>query len=182
MLKLSDNPPSLFPDNTPLTEIPGPWWVAHTRSRFEKAFAHDLLARGVPYFLPMIHRLTISGGRKRQLLMPLFNSYVFFAGSEEDRYTALATDRLCQVIPVRDQPRLIRELSTLQTVLTSRTHLDPYPFLAIGHRCRIARGPFQGIEGTVIRRDNLTRIVLHVSILGQGAAMEIHPDLLEPIQ
>ncbi len=31
----------------------------------------------------------------------------------------------------------------------------------------------------VVRRNKLTRIVLQVSILGQGAAMEINADLLE---
>jgi len=40
-----------------------------------------------------------------------------------------------------------------------------------------------GIEGVVIRRcDAKARMVLEVTILGQGAVIEIDADLLEPIQ
>jgi hypothetical protein len=40
----------------------------------------------------------------------------------------------------------------------------------------------QGIVGTVVRRDNETRLVLQVSMLGQGASLEIDTDLLEPAE
>ena len=63
--------------------------------------------------------------------------------------------------------------------LAGKAQLDPYPSLAVWRRCRIKAGAFHGLEGIVVRRDKLTRIVLQVSILGQGAAMEIDGDLLE---
>ena len=37
-----------------------------------------------------------------------------------------------------------------------------------------------GLVGTVARRDKLARLVLEVSMLGQGASLEIECDLLEP--
>jgi hypothetical protein len=36
------------------------------------------------------------------------------------------------------------------------------------------------MEGTVVRWDGRTRIVLEIGILGRGASMEIDADLLEP--
>src|SRR5881409_416274 len=88
MLKLAENPDILHPATDDLSSIPGTWWVAQTKSRCEKAFATDLASRGIAYFLPMIQRLTFSGGRKRRGMMPLFAGYVFFCGSEVDRHTA----------------------------------------------------------------------------------------------
>ena len=114
MLKKSENPPLLSPSVQSLEELAGPWWVAHTRARFEKAFAWGLLKRGIGYFLPMVERVTMSGGRKRRGLMPLFSSYVFFCGAEQDRHAALATNRLCQVILVADQARLVSELAMIE--------------------------------------------------------------------
>ena len=156
------------------------WWVGHTKARFEKAFAFDLLARRVPYFLPMVERVRMSGGRKRRGLMPLFPGYVFFRGGREDRYRALATDRLCQVIEVADQARLAAELAALDRALAAGVSLDAYPFAAVGRRCRVACGPLEGVEGVVVRRDGTTRLVLEVAMLGQAAAVEIDAGLLEP--
>jgi transcription antitermination factor NusG len=182
MLKLEDNPPVLPPTAGSLQEMTGTWWIAHTKARFEKAFAFDLLRRGTGYFLPLIKRVKMSGGRKRHVMLPLFPSYVFFCGGEEDRYAALATNRLCQVIAVNDQAGLLSELSALETAMASKAVLDPYPFAAVGKRCRVRSGPFEGIEGIVIERDGPTRLVLQVKMLGQGAAMEIDTDLLEPVE
>ncbi len=53
MLKLADNPPILTPDVESLTDLDGTWWVAHTKTHFEKSFAWDLYSRGIGYFLPM---------------------------------------------------------------------------------------------------------------------------------
>ena len=74
MLRLSDSPPVLTPGVQSLKDLCGRWWVGHTKSRFEKAFAWDLLRRGIGYFLPMVERVRISGGRKRRLMAPLFPS------------------------------------------------------------------------------------------------------------
>ena len=179
MLKLSDNPPILSPLAECLEELTGRWWVAHTKSRCEKAFVFNLIDHGIGYFLPLIERVRISGGKKRQVLHPLFGGYVFFCGDDEDRYRAMTTNRLCSTIEVHDQEDLRAELTAIEKALTGKAQLDPYPTLAVGRRCRIRAGAFQGLEGVVVRRDKLTRIVLQVSILGQGVAMEIDADLLE---
>ncbi len=182
MLKLSDNPPMLPPRAASLLELPGPWWIAHTKARFEKAFAFDLLRREIGYFLPMGEHRKVSGGKRRRVLLPLFPSYVFFCGGQDARYAALATDRLCRVIDVVDQAGLVRDLRSLELALAGKAVLDPYPFAAIGHRCRVTEGPFEGLEGVLVQRLGPNRLVLQVTMLGQGAAMEIDAELLEPLE
>ena len=179
MLKISENPPVLPPGVETLADLPGRWWVGHTKSRFEKAFAWDLLRQGIGYFLPMIERVRVSGGKKRRVMAPLFPSYVFFCGSDEDRYQAMTTNRLCQALEVLDQTTAVRELAAVEKALAGKAELDPYPFAAIGERCRIIAGPFTGLEGVVVQRNGMARLVLEVSMLGQGAALEIEASLLE---
>jgi hypothetical protein len=183
MLKLADNPELLYPAVDDLAAITGQWWVAHTKARFEKAFAADLANKNIPYFLPMVEKITFSGGRKRRGMMPLFAGYVFFAGSEQQRYEALLTDRLCQVIPARDQRQLIDELSALHRVIAGGLAIDLYPFAVVGQRVRVTDGPLMGVEGTIIHREHAApRLVLSISMLGQGASMEIDVAALEPIE
>jgi hypothetical protein len=124
MLRFCDNPEIVLPRTDDLSTLPASWWIGHTRARCEKAFAVDLTALGIPYFLPMVERLTFSGGRKRRGMLPLFSSYVFFAGGEVERDQAMLTDRLCRVIEVNDQPRLIEGLSIILRALRDRLPVE----------------------------------------------------------
>lgn len=181
MLKTCDNPPVLFPPVASVRELLGPWWVAHTKARNEKAFARELITREVPYFLPQVRRIFFSGGRRRVSLVPLFGSYVFVAANDEQRHAALCTNRLCSLIAVEDQRQFLDELAAIERLVNGGVSLDPSPFAVVGQMVRIARGPFRGIVGRVIRRDNVLRLAVHVSILGRGAEMEIDSELLEPL-
>lgn len=181
MLKLSDNPPIVAPWVESLSDLSSRWWVAHTKGRFEKAFAWDLVNRQIGHFLPMVERVRFSGGRKRRVMLPLFASYVFFSGSEADRHEAMRTNRLCGIINVLDQELLIGQLLVIEKALRHKMTLDPYPFAAAGQPCRVTAGPFAGIEGKVTRWSQTARLVIEIGILGQAAVMEIDADLLEPI-
>jgi transcription antitermination factor NusG len=182
MLKLAQNPPLLHPPVSSIRELTGRWWVAHTKARNEKALAWDLLRHDAAYYLPLIRRTLFSGGRRRKSLVPLFASYVFVNGDERARYRALQTNRVCSVIPIDDQTQFLTELSAIERVLTTDASLDPVPFAVVGKLVRVARGPFKGLVGRVIRRDNIVRLVMSVSILSRGAEMDIDADVLEAME
>jgi transcription antitermination factor NusG len=182
MLKLIENPPMLFPESATVPSLTGQWWVAHTKARNEKALAWDLVRVEVPYYLPLILRTSFSGGRKRRGLMPLFPSYVFIVGGEEQRHQTLQTGRVCQLISVPDQSQLIAELSTISRAIAAGATIDPVPFAEVGKLVRVSRGPFKNMIGKVIRRDNSLRLLLSVSILSQAAEMDIDADVLEPLE
>jgi transcription antitermination factor NusG len=76
---------------------------------------------------------------------------------------------------------LILELSAVKKLIETQFVVDPYPALKEGTLCRVRSGPLAGLEGRVDRRKNPTRLVIQVSILGQGAAVEIDAELLESI-
>jgi len=162
-------------------ELAGCWWIAHTKARFEKALARDLLRCGAGYYLPLMERVTMSRGRKRRSLKPLFPSYVFLCGTEDDRSTALKTNRICRIIEVPDQTALIGELANIEKAIAGRVRLDPYPFAVQGQRCRVSAGPLQGLEGIVVRRAGTSVLVLQVNMIAQAATLQIDADLLSPI-
>ncbi len=182
MLKLSDNPPMLSPMAQKLAQLRGQWWVACTRGQHEKSLARYLLAREVGYFLPMLKRVTFWRKVKRTSLVPLFPCYVFVCGDKHDREAALKSNRIFRAIEVVNQPQLISELAAIETALAANAELELYPSLAIGQRCRITAGPFEGLEGIVVERRSRARFVLAVGILAQGASMEIDGDLLQPTE
>ena len=180
MIALHKNPPVVYPPDRTVRDLTGEWRVAHTRSRHEKALAADLQTWNVSYFLPMVRRTLVIRGRRFHGMFPLFPGYLFFAGDAEDRYRALTTSHVANVIEVVDQARLIDELSQIEMALANPSGLDPFPFLQKGKRCRIARGPLAGIQGVVVQRDGITKLVLQIEMLGQAVATEIDPSMLEP--
>ena len=182
MLKLEDNPPILYPETSEITEIYGQWWVAHTKSRNEKALAQILRRWDIPYFLPQIEKISRGRGRHSKSMLPLFSGYVFFSGNHDTRYQAMTTNRIANIIEVIDQNGLIKDLAQIHKALSSGVQLDPHPHLKAGMACRIIAGPLMGLEGILIRKKSVSRLILKVEILGQGAGMEIDADMLEPLE
>ena len=181
VLKAQDNPPVVYPEASLIREIQGKWWVAHTKSRNEKSLAWDLLKKGTSYFLPMVERMRSIRGRKVKSIAVLFPGYLFFCGSEEKRYGAMTTNRIASTIEVADQDRLVEELSSIQTALSGSKQLDPFPYLQAGKRCVVTAGALKGVEGLLVRRKNVDRLVLRVQVLGQAVSTEIDASLLEVI-
>ncbi len=180
MLSPKENPPRLPPGIPSIDAIEGPWWVGHTRSRAEKAFAWDLIQKGIPYYLPMVEKVRYSGGRKRRVLLPLFTGYVFFAGDADGRYEAMTTNKLCRTIPVEEPELLVHQLMQVERAIAGRGDLDLYPHAVQGKRCRVTSGPFKGMEGVVVeRKRNTSVVVLEVTLLGQGAKLTLDASILE---
>jgi transcription antitermination factor NusG len=173
-------PVSLLPA-CPVDTLPGPWWLVHTKSRCEKALATDLDRHGIGFFLPLARMRRRHGGRRVEVLMPLFPSYLFLNGGPDERYATLMTHRAAQIIEVVDQEHLKNELRQIHRVIVSREPVDLYPGLQQGQRCRVTGGPLAGLEGVVLRRRDACRIYIGVEALGQSAELEIDPSLLETI-
>jgi transcriptional antiterminator RfaH len=169
------------PEGVAVGRFEGRWFVAHTKPRQEKALARDLLRLRDRYFLPMYEATRRSRRRRWKALLPLFAGYVFVCGSEDDRLVALKTHRIVRLIEVEDQAPLVAELSAIERLLAAGQSVDPRSSLAAGRRCRIRTGPLAGLEGRVERRKDRTRFVVNVTILGQGATVEIDADSVEPM-
>lgn len=159
----------------------GRWWVLHTKPRNEKALAGDLERQGIDHYLPLVRSERRYGKRRVRVDLPLFAGYVFMCGDPDDRYTALRTKRVANVIAVEDQERLKFDLRQVHQVVESDEPVDIYPGLQCGRRCRIRSGSLRGLEGVVVRRVGAARIYIEAAILGQSAVVEIDNALLEPL-
>ena len=165
-----------------LTEACIQWIVLRTKPRQEKAVGRFLEAKGTKYYLPLVPRVALFRGRKLVSEVPLFPGYVFLAGELQEAYDAIATKRVCQLLEVGDQRRFVEELDQIRCALANAGVLDLYPFAVAGTRCRVTRGPFIGIEGVITDRLGPDRLVLQLAMLGQGAALEIDIEFLEPLE
>ena len=159
------------------------WCVAHTRPRNEKALAEELQRLCVPFYLPLYKKTTRSRrtGRKSQSIVPVFSGYVFLRGTQEQRYRALKTQRIVNLIDVGDQARLVNELRQIEKVLQSPNAFAWHRRLQAGDWVRVTAGTLMGLEGVISKRLSKFRVVLNVDMLGQSISVDIPEDLLENI-
>ena len=177
--------PCLYPE-TLLTglpsEMPGcQWWVLYTKARQEKAVARELLAYEVPFYLPIVKKTSVCRDRKVTSHVPLFPGYVFLFGSDDQRVQALTTNRISRVLPVYDPERLERDLRQIAQLIAAKMPLTVEARFVPGERVRVQHGPFEGLEGVVMRRHGQTRLLVTVNYLQRGASVEIDDFMLEPI-
>jgi transcriptional antiterminator RfaH len=179
LLKVSENPPIAWPQGQMLRDFTGRWWVAHTKSRNEKALAKDLLQRDISYFLPMSWKVRRQRGRTIRSFLPLFSGYLFFCGQESQRIEVLRTNRVANVLTVKDQQRLIGELSQIEQALQTGAALTPHKYIKTGQYCRVIGGPLADLHGVVVKTRGTARLLLQIDMLGQATSVEIDTDMIE---
>ena len=164
-------------------DLPGRWYVAHTRSRHEKVLAEALRRFGIFNYLPLAQSVTRSAatGRISRSLVPVFPGYVFFSGTEEQRYLVLTTNRVANVLHVSDQQRLLAELRHVQHLLDTAEDIFVAERLNVGDWGRIVAGPLRGLEGVITSRAGRLRLAMNVTILGQSVSVEVDRSAVEKI-
>jgi transcription antitermination factor NusG len=171
--------PDLFPQD--LFDLPvesHPWWVAHVKSRQEKALARHLQPLGIPYYLPQREQKIRRAGRNFVSYLALFPGYLFFRGTDDDRYAAFRSDLVARVIEVVDQPLLDTELGRLRTLQESGLPLVSHPYIEPGSAVSITDGPFRGYSGVVLRAKGRLRIVVSISMLRTSFTVELDREAL----
>ena len=81
-----------------------------------------------------------------------------------------------RLLPVPD-----REIEALQRCVHSQTRPRPHPFLAVGRRVRVFRGPMSGAEGILVRRRKGWRLVISVELIGRAVGVELDETDVVPV-
>lgn len=179
MLKVDENPPIAWPETESIRDFNGLWWVAHTKSRNEKALAKDLIHKDISYFLPMSWKVRRQRGRTIRSLLPLFSGYLFFCGQEQQRLEVLRTNRVANLLAVENQQKLLDELSQIEQALRKGAALIPHKYLKAGQLCRVIGGPLADLRGIVVKTRGTARLLLQIDMLGQATSVEIDTDMIE---
>ncbi|MFZ0033610.1 MAG: transcription termination/antitermination NusG family protein [Sedimentisphaerales bacterium] len=180
-MKADENPPIVWPDGKSLRDFAGLWWVVHTKSRNEKALANDLIQKDISYFLPMNWKVRRQRGRTIRSLLPLFSGYLFFCGKESQRIEVLRTNRVANLLAVKDQQKLLDELSQIEQALQTGAALTPHKYIKTGQYCKVIGGPLADLQGIVVKIRGTARLLLQIDMLGQATSVEIDTDMIEII-
>jgi transcription antitermination factor NusG len=181
-ISLNQNPEPVFPKDLLSPAYRGEtWYVAHVKSRREKALADFLVRRAIAYCLPLVKKRQASVKRVRYSLVPVFPGYMFINTDIPGRYNILKSNHASRIIEVVDPDTLVWELNQVNHLLSADHPVYPVDFLDVGQRVRVKSGYLKGIEGIIIRKDKKFRLALTVTSIMQSVSVEIDADMVEPV-
>lgn len=159
------------------------WYVAHTSAKHEKRVTLQLQERSVEHFLPLYDSVRRWKDRRIKLQLPLFPGYVFVRLPLRDRLKVLQVPGVARLISFNGQPAALpdHEIETLRAGLETQLHAEPHPYLTVGRRVRVKRGPLEGVEGILIRKKNVCRVVLSLDLIMRSASVEVDASDVERI-
>lgn len=162
-------------------EYPRAWYALYTRHQHEKTVAHILTNKGFETLLPLYAVTRRWKDRSKLLYLPLFPCYVFLKGGLERRRDIMTTPGIHSLVCNAGKPAAIApaEIRAIRQAVESGCRLEPHPLLKCGDWVRVKCGPLERIEGILVRKKNLYRLVLSVEMLGKAAAVEIDAFLVE---
>ena len=170
--------PDVFPEG--IFDMPEPWFVAHVRSRQEKALARYLTHYEIAYYLPQAEKRVRRDGRNFVSHLPLFPGYAFFRGSDGSTSRALRSHLIVKLIAPLDQEALQIELKQLRDLQMSSGRLNSYPDLLPGDPVLITEGAFAGYRGVIVREKSTERLIVSISFIRQCVVVDIDRDGVRP--
>jgi len=159
------------------------WYALYTRHNHEKTVAEILMSKGLETFLPLYEAAHRWKDRTKVLSRPLFPCYVFLKGALERRLDVLTTPGVHFVVSTAGKPAAIPvgEVDAIRRVIESGERVEPHSFLKYGEQVRVRCGPLTGLQGILVRKKNLYRMVVSVEMLGKAVSLEIDGAVVEQV-
>jgi transcription antitermination factor NusG len=160
-----------------------PWYAVRVQSRFEHVVSAALRGKGYEEFLPLYPSVRRWSDRKKKIDLPLFPGYLFCRFGLDRLLPILTTPGVVQIVSAGKVPIPVaeEEVEAVKRILRSGLAAQPWPFLKVGSRVYIERGPLAGVEGIIESTENTYRLVVSVNLLQRSVAVEIDRDWARPI-
>jgi transcription termination/antitermination protein NusG len=159
------------------------WYAAYTCANHEKQVAEQLRERSVEHFLPLYETVHRWRDRRVRLHLPLFPGYVFVRLPLHDRLKVLQVPSVARLVGFGGLPTALpeHEIETLRGSLGGGLRAQPHPYLTVGRRVRINKGPLVDLEGILLRKKSNLRVVLSVDLIMRSIAVEVDAADIEPL-
>jgi transcription antitermination factor NusG len=151
------------------------WYATYTCSRHEKTVAQYLKDKQIETFLPLYRSWRRWKDRRKAIDLALFPSYLFVRIPAQDRIKVLQVPGVVHLVGFQGQLSAVpeHEIDALRQALANEIYVEPHPYLRMGQRVRVVRGPLMGMEGILSRKDDRSRIVISIEAIMRSIAVEV---------
>lgn len=173
----------LHDTETALNNLRYPWFAVRVRSNHERIAAAHLRERGYEEFSPSWKTERRWSDRTKEMDQFLFPGYVFCRLNPSDRLPVLTTPGVVELVGFGKIPAPVPddEIENVRRMVQSGLFVMPWPFLELGHRVLIERGPLAGVEGILDEVKGKCRLVVSVQLLQRSVSAEVDRDWIRPL-
>ena len=159
------------------------WYALRVRSNYERVTSAHLQYRGIEEFAPTYRAERQWSDRKKQMDRFLFTGYVFCRLDPSYRQLVMTAPGAVGLVGFGKGPVAIpqEEIEAIQKMTNSGLLVAPWPFLQVGQRVVIERGPLTGVEGILQEIRKTFRLVVSVGLLQRSVAAEVDRSWIRPI-
>jgi len=144
------------------------WHVLYTKPKWEKKVAEQLNTLGITCYCPTITKIQQWSDRKKKVIIPLFNHYVFVQVSDKDRNSVFDSPGVIRYLFWLGKHAIVKdeEINVIKQWLDGGefAEIDVLPY-KVGEKIKIENGPFTNHNAT-IKEVNKTHYVLVLESLG----------------
>ena len=144
------------------------WYVVYTKPKWEKKVAEQLNQLGVTCYCPLLTQVRQWADRKKKVIVPLFNSYVFVQLEEAQRNAVFGASGVVRYLFWLGKPAIVKDeeiaiiKKSLESTVISEILVESYKK---GDRITVEAGVFTNQVGVVQEVSN-TECVLILESLG----------------
>jgi transcription antitermination factor NusG len=155
-----------------------PWYAIRVKPNFEHVSTRLLRDKGFDEYLPAYHSRRRWSDRVKEIEVPVFPRYLFCRMMHSERTPVLSTPGVLSIVSCGPDPIPVpeNEIQAVRILLGSGLAAEPWPFVHIGNRIRIKKGPFAGITGIVIAGKGQFRLVISITLLQRSVSVELERD------
>ena len=127
---------------------------------------HNIVRKGVPY------------SYSKEVLRPLFTSYVFVKISESGLPSLHRSNAIVRILPLQyDQQRFLEEIRVVRTCETVgfQQELEVHEDVLVGKPFLITSGVWEGIRGELVEKDNVSKWTVRIEFCRQFVTTTINP-------
>jgi transcription antitermination factor NusG len=171
------------PANFEAESGPYPWFALRVRSHYERVTVNHLRQRGYEEFAPSCKIEKRWSDRTKQIDQFLFPGYIFCRFDPNDRLAVVTAPGVVDVVGFGKQPERIpdAEMDRVRKMVESGLLVTPYPYVQVGQRVLIERGPLSGLEGILVEVKGKVRLVVSINLLQRSVSAEVDRYSIRPI-
>jgi transcription antitermination factor NusG len=160
------------------------WYAIHTRSRHEKHVEQILRRMNLETYLPLRKTWSRRLDRKEMIEIPALPGYLFTRCLllPERRAAIKRTAGVVHLVENCGRPCVIppAQIESLQLLLAKEPGASEHPYLSIGQRVRVTRGPFEGVRGYLTQVEaGKPRLVVAIEWVNRAVSVEIDARCVE---
>ena len=127
---------------------------------------HNIVRKGVPY------------SYSKEVLRPLFTSYVFVKISESGLHSLHRSNAIVRILPLKyDQRQFLDEIRLVRTCETVgfQQELEVHEDVLVGKPFLITSGVWEGVRGELVEKDNVSKWTVRIEFCSQFVTTTINP-------